>query len=237
MMHITVCPHVDEVQSDRLPNKTVIVTDVFRAMSCIVTAFAHGATHVVPYATVNEAKQAAERDGLLLGGERYGKRLEGSDLGNSPRDYASALVNGRGIAMTTTNGTRALLKATKSAHILVGCFLNASACAERACSLQRDLVLLCAGTRGTFSLEDGVAAGLIIDIVMKKIPHAICDDIGRSLQACYWGCHGRLEEFLSSSQSGQRLLRMGAQEDVHACLEVNRYAKVPVWEKGRIVTV
>jgi len=237
MMHISVCPHVDEVQTDRLHNKTVIVIDVFRAMSCIVTALAHGATHVVPYATVNEAKQSAKRDGLLLGGERYGKRLEGSDLGNSPRDYASPLVNGKGIALTTTNGTRALIKASKGAYILVGCFLNAIACAERACTLQRDLILLCSGTRGTFSLEDGTAAGLMIDYIMKKVPHAVCDDLGQSMRACYWGCRDRLEEFLSMSQSGQRLLRIGAREDLRACLEVDRYSIAPAWDQGRIISV
>ncbi|MDN4593296.1 2-phosphosulfolactate phosphatase [Polycladomyces subterraneus] len=237
MMHISVCPHVDEVQMDRLHNKTVIVIDVFRAMSCIVTAFAHGTTHVVPHVTVNEAKQSAKQDGLLLGGERYGKRLEGSDLGNSPRDYTSPLVNGRGIALTTTNGTRALIKASKGAHILVGCFLNALACTERACSLQRDVVFLCSGTRGTFSLEDGTAAGLMIDLILKKVPHAVCDDLGQSMQACYLGCRDRLEEFLSLSQSGQRLLRMGAQEDLRDCLEVDRYSIVPVWEQGRIISI
>jgi 2-phosphosulfolactate phosphatase len=237
MMQITVCPHVDEVQTDRLHNKTVIVIDVFRAMSCIVTALAHGATHIVPHATVNEAKQSAKRDGLLLGGERYGKRLEGFDLGNSPRDYASPLVNGRGIALTTTNGTRTLLKATKGAHILAGCFLNASACVERAYSLQRDLVFLCSGTRGEFSLEDGTAVGFMIDLIMKKVPHAVCDDLGRSLQACSWGCRDRLEEFLSLSQSGQRMLRMGARDDLRACLEVDRYSIVPVWQQGQVISI
>ena len=50
--------------------------------------------------------QAAE---VTLGGERLGVRIDGFDLGNSPREYLEARTPV--LAMSTTNGTRAIVTA------------------------------------------------------------------------------------------------------------------------------
>ncbi|MGB0917243.1 MAG: 2-phosphosulfolactate phosphatase, partial [Flavobacteriales bacterium] len=83
----------------------VVVVDVFRATSAMVTAFQHGAKSFIPVSTIEEA-MAYKDKGFLAGGERNGEVVEGFEIGNSPFSYQSDLINGREIALTTTNGTR-----------------------------------------------------------------------------------------------------------------------------------
>ncbi|MFC4078237.1 2-phosphosulfolactate phosphatase [Salinithrix halophila] len=230
-MITSVLPSVDELHSDTLTNRTVVVIDAFRASSCIVTALLHGASWVRPAETVSEAREQSG-DGILTGGERFSKPLEGFDLGNSPADYASPAIRNKGIVMTTTNGTRALMKASKASDILIGCFLNASACARVVQSLHRDVVFLCAGTRGHFSLEDGIAAGLILHRLSALDPSLGVDDLGRALLHSWLSCRSHLWETLSQSQSGQRLIGRGHKQDVMDCLQVDSCNAVPRWKEG-----
>lgn len=232
-MIISVVPYVDEIRSEQLQNKTVVVIDVFRSGSCIVTALAHGAEAILPMETVSAAKEAAG-PGRLLAGERFGKRLDGFALGNSPLEYKPSVVKNKQIVLTTTNGTRALIKSKRGKTILIGCFLNASACSEQIIRLKQDLVLVCAGTRGTFSLEDGIAGGLLIDHLSHQKPSLICDDLGLSLWNSYLSLKDRLEEGLSHSQAGKRLLQAGLKKEIAACLQIDRYTTVPQFLQGQI---
>src|SRR5436309_2662913 len=91
-----------------------VVIDVLRATTTIVHALAAGCAAVVPCAEVDEAKKtaAALRPGkVVLGGERGGKLIRGFDLGNSPREYTAKACKKATVVFTTTNGTRAILRA------------------------------------------------------------------------------------------------------------------------------
>lgn len=234
-MIISVVAHVDEIQSEQLQNKTVVVIDVFRSGSVIITALAQGAKAVIPTETVAAAKAAARPD-RILAGERFGKKLEGFLLGNSPLEYTASVVRNKEIVLTTTNGTRALIKSSRGKHILIGSFLNASALCDKIGQLRQDLVLVCAGTRGGFSLEDGIAAGLFIDqLFQKKIP-LTCDDLGIALWHSYLNMKDHLNEKLSLSQAGKRMLQAGLKEELRTCLQVDRYHHVPQFFQGKIIT-
>ncbi|EGK14345.1 2-phosphosulfolactate phosphatase [Kroppenstedtia eburnea] len=233
-MIATVIPHVDDLHADQLVNRTVVMIDAFRASSCMVTALANGALFIIPAETVSKARELAT-DGILTGGERFGKSLEGFDLGNSPADYSADRVNNKGIVMTTTNGTRALLKADRASEIRVGCFLNASSCAKAIRDLHRDVVFLCAGTRGSFSLEDGMAAGCILHHLLEVIPSAELSDLAHTLRLGYLSCRERLTDILPMSQAGRRLIARGHRRDLLDCLQRDRYDIVPRWQQGRII--
>jgi 2-phosphosulfolactate phosphatase len=59
---------------------------------------------------VEEAFQMAKtfpRGTTLLGGERGSRKIEGFDLGNSPKEYVAEKVKGKRLILTTTNGTKA----------------------------------------------------------------------------------------------------------------------------------
>ncbi|MBM3985953.1 MAG: 2-phosphosulfolactate phosphatase, partial [Planctomycetes bacterium] len=68
------------------PACDVVVIDVLRATSTIVSALDAGAECVVPEGTVEQAATRARAEGALLGGEREGLAPPGYDLGNSPRE-------------------------------------------------------------------------------------------------------------------------------------------------------
>ena len=72
-----------------LAGRGVVVIDVLRATTTIITALANGAKAVIPAATSEEAVRLAsnlEKDGVLLAGERRSVKIEGFALGNSPRE-------------------------------------------------------------------------------------------------------------------------------------------------------
>lgn len=233
-MIASIIPHVDDLHADQLVNRTVVMIDAFRASSCMVTALANGALFIIPAETVSKARELATA-GMLTGGERFGKSLEGFDLGNSPADYSANRVKNKGIVMTTTNGTRALLKANRASEIRVGCFLNASTCAKTIRDLHRDVVFLCAGTRGSFSMEDGIAAGCILHHLLEVNPSVELSDLAHTLRLGYLSCQERLTEILSMSQAGRRLGAQGHHRDLLDCLQTDRYDIVPRWKQGRII--
>src|SRR5262249_17947241 len=120
-------------------NGTVcVVFDVLRATSSMVTALANGAAAIFPVAEISEALALRrDRPDLLLAGEREGVRISRDlsdgvpfDFGNSPREFTRDKVQGRTIAMTTTNGTRALRACARASKVFIGSFLNLAATTE-----------------------------------------------------------------------------------------------------------
>ena len=174
-MHIEVIANIGEARSDEFLHKTVIVVDVLRATSTIITALMNGSKGVVPVDTVIKAKELA-RDGDLLGGERYCKKIPGFDFGNSPLEYTREAVQGKRVILTTTNGTRGIQKAIKADRVLAGAIINGRASAAAAIDLKRDTVIVCAGTQDVFSLEDGLCAGFILDEIAALLGESSHDN-------------------------------------------------------------
>src|SRR5690606_28924594 len=104
----------------------------------------------------------------LLGGERGGVKIEGFDLGNSPREYTAERVGGRTIAFTTTNGTRALMAAASAARVYMGAYANLNQLSDRLAEQVGDIHLICAGTDRQVTLEDTVCAGEIATALIQR---------------------------------------------------------------------
>jgi 2-phosphosulfolactate phosphatase len=160
-----------------LPGVVCVVFDVLRATSTAVTALVNGAEGILPVATVDEALAAWRGDPeLLLAGERGGFRIGPEitggrefDLGNSPREFGRDRVGGRRIAMTTTNGTRALRACAGAECVLAGSFLNLGAVASATLRAGAEKILLvCSGTGEATALEDALAAGAFCERWMGR---------------------------------------------------------------------
>jgi 2-phosphosulfolactate phosphatase len=219
---------VGEVRSEELIGKTVIVLDILRATSCIVTAIAHGCEKVIPMETLGQVK-LFNGENVLLGGERFCKKIQGFDFGNSPLEYDSADIKQRTIIMTTTNGTRAIHKSLKGESILIGSFLNGEACAKRAVEIGRDVVLVCSGTKDRYALEDGLCAGYIAESIRTLKPNDVyMGDLAKTMQMAYTGIANFLTDTLLASESGRRLSKLGFGEDVNYCSQRGRYDVVPI---------
>ena len=142
-----------------------IVVDVLRASSTIAQALASGYRRVLCCADVDEARALRESvPDSLLGGEREAIRIEGFDVGASPREFLEPRAET--LILSTTNGTRAILTtAGRTGQTLLGSLLNLGAVARRAAASGEDVVVVCAGFKGRFALDDAYCAGRIVRLL------------------------------------------------------------------------
>lgn len=117
----------EEIKNIELAGKLVVMIDVLRASSTIVTALANGCRGFIPILSPDQAKKKAQqfkKKGVLLEGKREGRKIEGFDLGNSPREYKREVVKEKTIIFSTTNGVKTLEMVKSAYEIIIGSFLN-----------------------------------------------------------------------------------------------------------------
>ncbi|MGH7311943.1 MAG: 2-phosphosulfolactate phosphatase, partial [Candidatus Rokuibacteriota bacterium] len=174
-MRVDVVPTAEALPAARVQARTVLVVDVLRASTTMIAALANGCAGVVPAPDADTARRLAgglARGTCLLAGERRGEPIPGFDLGNSPLEFVAERVAGKTIVLSTSNGTRALLAARGAAAIGVAALVNLWAAAGWAVAGGRDVTVACAGERGRVSLEDLVAAGLLVERMARDEPAA-----------------------------------------------------------------
>jgi 2-phosphosulfolactate phosphatase len=212
----------------------VVVIDVLRATSAITTAFYNGVARMIPVATIEEAQHYKEQ-GLIVAAERNGEIVEGFDLGNSPFGYMNGKVKGKTIAITTTNGTQAIEAAKKAKQVVIGSFLNLDVLIDYLKQQKRDVLLLCAGWKSKFNLEDTLFAGAVADALISKYDYQTgCDSAIAASQLYHLAKHD-LYEFLGNSSHRNRLHKLNLERDIRYCLTPNQCPVIPVMEEGVLV--
>lgn len=235
-----------DVEASELAGSTAIVIDMLRASSTICHALAAGAKCVVPLLEVEETLQLAwqiGREYVVLGGERGGKIIDDFDLGNSPSEYTPERVAGKMVLFTTTNGTRALAHAHEAAHVLIGAVVNCSSVASAVRQASR-VDILCAGTAGEVTGEDILAAGAIVDCILRDSdaqPWQLNQPAEAALQE--WqellflaANSGRpisdeLASALRDTAGGKNLLEIGHAADLAICAQLDSLTVVPEWNR------
>ena len=226
----------DHLGSEQILNHTLIVVDVLRASTTIIAALESGAAVIVPVLGVDEAREVnQERAGSLLCGERGGEPPEGFVLGNSPLEYTKAIVGGQALVLTTTNGTRALSMVGDASKVLIGSITNR----EAVCQAARgsDVTIVCAGTLGSVSLDDSIAAGLMIERLIGMGEYEPTETASMVLRGTRSVIdeHGGMESggilgALRSTAHGKRLIGLGMDADVECASRANSSAVVPVYD-------
>jgi len=142
-----------------------IVVDVLRATSTIAQALAAGYERILCCAEIDEARALRrEIPDSLVGGERNAVRIEGFDVGASPREFLDARA--RTLILSTTNGTRAILTAaSRCGEVLLAGLLNLGAVVAAVRGRGEDVAILCAGFKGAFALDDAYCAGRIVGLL------------------------------------------------------------------------
>ena len=212
-----------------LSRTVCVVFDVLRATSSMITALANGAREIIPVCEIAEAVALRQaRPELLLAGERNGLRIlraqTGSvdfDLGNSPREFTRERVGGRSLAMTTTNGTRALQACCGARRVLVGSFLNLGAVADW---LRRegvtDLLVVCSGTHEEAAYEDVLGTGALCDALWAQFVSEHVADSAQVAREIYQQGRGDLLVAVQRARNARRLLALpDLREDVAVCLQ------------------
>ncbi|MDD5349231.1 MAG: 2-phosphosulfolactate phosphatase [Chthoniobacteraceae bacterium] len=219
---------IDHLPEQDLASTVCIVFDVLRATSSMVTGLAHGVEEIRPVCTIEEALALrGEWPGAVLGGERFGDRIEGFDLGNSPQEYCREGL--RRVVTTTTNGTVALRACEGAREVWTGALLNMAALEERLRQTAPErITLVCAGTFRELALEDALAAGMLV----SAFPEAQLTDAARLARAIYLEHRDHIPAALRLAKNGQALLAHGRGGDVEWCARVSRFPVVGLMREG-----
>ena len=157
--------HVAFTPDETVSAPVAVVVDVLRATSTIPQALASGYRRVLCCAEIEEARRLrSEIEGSLVGGEREAKRIDGFDVGASPREFLEPRADT--LILSTTNGTRTILRAAERCEVvLLGSLLNLGAVADELRARGEDAVVVCAGFKGAFALDDAYCAGRIVALL------------------------------------------------------------------------
>ncbi len=224
MKNIDVCLTPDLLHQYELENKIVVVVDILRATSCMVSGLANGVKEIVPVATLEECK-ALQEAGYLAAAERNGSKADGFDMGNSPFEYMDDKVKGGKVAVTTTNGTLAISKSLKAKEILIGAFLNLDALAKYLKNKEEDIIVLCAGWKGKFNLEDTLFAGALCH--QLKSDFAFACDAPLAAEAMYITARKDMMKYMEDSSHAKRLAKLNVKKDIAYCVQESIYDVIP----------
>lgn len=215
-----------------LENRLVVVVDILRATSTIVTALAHEVKSIVPVAKLEQC-EAYKKLGFVTAAERDGKKADGFDLGNSPFSYMAEELKGKTIVFTTTNGTEAISKSSGAHQILIGSFLNISALAQYLKDKNKDVLLLCAAWKGKPNIEDTLFSGALLSRLLPDFQSETDDNL-LALSLFQQSQIDKLE-LIQKSSHVKRLQGLGIQKDIEFCLTEDLYPVVPYYNGEALV--
>lgn len=234
MNKVEVCfsPALYEIYENR--EATVVVTDILRASSAIVTAFMNGVNNIIPVGTLEKAKELKDK-GYMVAAERDGIVRDFADFGNSPYNFTPERVKGRDIVYSTTNGTQAIELASSGAQVLIGAYLNITALANYIVEQDRDLLVLCAGWKNKFNLEDTLFAGALAEKLLEHDHfYTICDSTVASLDL--WSlAKDDLMGYIEKVAQRERLRKNKLDDVIEYCHTPNVTSVIPVLKEKYLV--
>ena len=214
----------------------VVVTDILRASSAIVTAFMNGVERIIPVGTLEEAK-AFKDQGFMVAAERDGIVRDFADFGNSPYNFSPERVKGNQIVYSTTNGTNAINLASTGEQVLIGAYLNISALARHIVARGRDLLILCAGWKNKFNLEDTLFAGALSKMVLEdKQFYTICDATLGAMDL-YEAAQEDMMAYIEKVAQRHRLKKNNLDDVIGYCHELDLTELIPVLNGDRHLTL
>jgi 2-phosphosulfolactate phosphatase len=225
--------HVTSLTGDLRRTKTLVLVDVLRSSSTIITALSNGAKSVIPFTNLLKALEAHRRATLdtVLAGERHGITPKGFDYNISPFEMSRENVSGKTVLYSSSNLTRILGKLRARHRILIGGVINARAVANYLQSRYEDVAIVACGTKFGTAVEDLVGAGFIA----ASFTHAEFSDdalaaIGSS-RAKGW------RDLVKRGRVASRLIELGFEMDIDFCISPNSSQIVPGLVGDKLVDV
>jgi 2-phosphosulfolactate phosphatase len=222
------------VNSDSLCGATVVVTDVLRATTTMISALANGALEIIPTPDISTALRLKSELGaeVVLGGERGGVIIPGFHQGNSPREFTPEVIGGKRLVLCTTNGTVAMESCRGADQVVIGAFVNLGAVVQCVASIPR-LLIVCAGTDGQITGEDVLFAGALIERLQVGNASMELDDQAQIAVGWWQAAKQRisagepLAKFLGQGLGGRNLLKLKYDDDIQFCAQVDILPHVP----------
>ncbi len=198
---------------------TKVLVDVFRSTSTMPIILTKGADRIIPTSSVNNAKELKKKNPeYFVVGERYGMKVPGFDMNNSPSDAMNTPLNGRTVVFTSTNGTKVLKRIHTTGRVYVSSFINFTATYEKIKDLDR------------------------VDIVVSNRPDGPADEdyiYAEFLKSYLLGEEPLFKEAadkIRKSKGSRRLKIMGARKDIETSLALDYCKKAVVFQDPYIIT-
>lgn len=226
------------ISDEDVRNKIVVVIDVLRASTTIITALKNGAKEVIPVEDMSTAGRIAQNldsSRYLLCGEKDGIKIDGYHLGNSPFEYEEEVIKGKTLILTTTNGTKAITRAQFAKKIIIAGFINVEAVIEDLKKQNGDIAIVCAGWKSRVSLEDQLCAGYIIRRLMNDVLPDDAKDGARIAFIISEKYENQINEIVHKSNHAMRLIELGYESDIAFCAQLNTTTLIPVLKEGTLI--
>lgn len=226
----------------------IVIVDVLRFSSAVVTAVAHGFT-IYAVGDPQKGVALAKRAGAELAGKSGHTKfsLSPSSFMNAPD------MSGREVVLFSPNGAACSERIKNQDNAYIGCFLNALALGQTISAVARararNVTIIAAGeqrsvatgerityqpqeSQRVLAIEDYLGAGAILTNVdlVKTAEAYVCEQAYRSVTP-------RLFELVRASFSGRYLEQNGLLDDVRHAVKVDLYAIVPAIRDGRITAL
>jgi 2-phosphosulfolactate phosphatase len=232
MNQLNVCLTPSLISLYNVEDYIVVIIDIFRATSSICYGIENGAEAIIPVAEIEEC-EAYRAHGHLLAAERNGEVVTGFDFGNSPFSYTVEKVAGKTIVLTTTNGTQALHLSRSAKRVVIGSFLNLTAVCNWLKTQNDNILLVCAGWKNNFNLEDTLFAGAVIE-QLKDLDFKL-DDPAIAANDLFQTGKSDISQYLKKTSHSERLKKLGIEKDIEFCLQVDLTTAIPVLEGEKLV--
>ena len=215
-------------------DKVAVVVDILRATSSMTTAFAYNVASITPVPTLADCRMLKDL-GFVTAGERGGQKVDGFDLGNSPFEFMDHLLNGKDLAFTTTNGSQAILSVTDAKTVLLGSFLNLTATADFLRQQNESVLILCAGWKGKFNIEDTLYAGALAGLLQDDFSYE--DDATLAAVSLYQHASIDMLGYLKKGSHAQRLEGFENHRDLEFCIQIDKFQLNVIYRNGRLYKI
>lgn len=212
----------------------VVVVDILRATTAMCTAFGYGVNSIIPVDNEEKALEMKKK-GWLVAGEQDGIKLSFADFGNSPLEFRNLLTRGKDIVYCTTNGTRAIHLGKESGKVLIASFVNLEAVCGWLKRDEKDVLILCAGWKNEFSVEDAVFAGAMADLLVNAYGFLPGSDSTLASMMLWDRSAADLMKTVSISSHFMRLLGIESRAGLKYCFYPEKFHVIPVLEDDRLI--
>ena len=237
MAKIHVLLKKEELDSQRLPGKTVVVLDILFATSSIVAAMAHGAAEVIPTLDGAAARAEAARHpagSCVLSGELNAETLPGF-VHPTPLALLAENLAGKTLVYSTTNGTVAVAKSREADHVYAAALLNGEAVVKHIAQHHGDetVLIVCSGSADNFNLEDFYGAGYLVSLFAQQAQEHEFTDAALAAMLLHGKCEAG--ECLRRARVGRMMLERRLDREVAFAAQKSLYSIVPKLDGKRLV--
>ena len=214
----------------------VVINDVLRAATSMITAFHYGVEKIIPVADIEEARDFKNK-GSIVAAERNGIKLDFADFGNSPFEFMTEKIKGNTIIYSSTNGTQAIEKAKTAGYVVLGAFINLKALADWILPQNKNVIIYCSGWKNTISLEDTLFAGALTEYLTDNHNYDTPFDSTQIALELWKLAKHDLRNFIKKAIHYKRLQKLNAIDIMEYALTLNTTDVIPVMENNHLINI